>query len=194
VLVTDIVNTPSLREVEIVLPTSNGSLASPDSGRGSAGVFFGMPSDWALAARILVGMTLAFIIGFERQLRGSPAGDRTFALVGLAATAVTAVMVRTSPQAIAGVVTGVGFIGAGVVFHAENTFVKGITTASAIFATAGLGIVVGSGHLLLGCVTAGALLLMLELRNIPALRRLDARRYADRFRNDNEPPKPGTTR
>jgi hypothetical protein len=41
VLVTDIVNTPSLREVEIVLPTPNGSLASPDSGRGLAGVLFG---------------------------------------------------------------------------------------------------------------------------------------------------------
>jgi putative Mg2+ transporter-C (MgtC) family protein len=153
-----------------------------------------MPSEWALVARILVGMVLAFIVGFERELRGSPAGDRTFALVGLAATAVTAVTTRLSPQAIAGVVTGVGFIGAAIVFHAENTFVKGVTTAAAIFATAAVGVVVGTGHLVLGCVTTGAVLLMLELRNIPAVCRCDARRYAGRFRNDSDPPRPDTTR
>lgn len=147
-----------------------------------------MPDQWALAARILIGAALAYAIGFERGLRGSPAGDRTFALVGLAATAVTAVTVRSSPQAIAGAVTGVGFIGAGVVFHTENTFVKGITTASAIFVTAGLGVVVGTGHLLVGCLTAAVVLLILEVRYLPVLHYLDARRYSGRFESDSDPP------
>ncbi len=147
-----------------------------------------VPDGWALAARILVGAALAYAIGFERGLRGSPAGDRTFALVGLAATAVTAVTARSSPQAIAGAVTGVGFIGAGIVFHTENTFVKGITTASAIFVTAGLGVVVGTGHLLVGCLTGAVVLLILEIRYVPVLRYFDARRYADRFRSDSDPP------
>lgn len=134
-------------------------------------------------------MSLGFIVGFERELRGSPAGNRTFALVGLAATAVTSVTIRSSPQAVAGVVTGVGFIGAAVVFHTENTFIKGVTTAAAIFATAALGVVVGAGHLLLGVVTTGAVLLLLEFRHVPVVCRCDAARYADRFRNDNDPPK-----
>ena|ERR1700722_4316912 len=153
-----------------------------------------MPTEAALLARIAVGFALAFIIGFERELRGSPAGDRTFSLVGGAATAITAMVWKTSPQALAGVVTGIGFIGAGVVVHGQNTFVRGITTASAIFATAGIGVVVGTGHLALGAATAVGVLLVLELRNIPVLRRLDARRYQAAFRDDNDPPKPFSTK
>jgi putative Mg2+ transporter-C (MgtC) family protein len=148
-----------------------------------------VPTEAALLARIALGFALAFIIGFERELRGSLAGDRTFALVGGAATAITAVVWKTSPQALAGVVTGIGFIGAGVVVHGQNEFIRGITTASAIFATAGIGVVVGTGHLVLGCATAGGVLLVLEIRNVPVLRLLDARRYQAGFRDDNEPPK-----
>jgi putative Mg2+ transporter-C (MgtC) family protein len=145
-------------------------------------------SNWALLGRIGVGFVLAFVVGFEREVRGSPAGDRTFALIGAATAAVTAVLYRTSPQAVAGLITGIGFIGAGVVFHGENTFVRGITTASAIFATAAIGVVVGTGRLLVGTVTALGVLLLLELRNIPGARLLDARRYRESFRDDNDPP------
>ena len=149
-----------------------------------------MPSELALLARIATGFALAFMIGFERELRGSPAGDRAFALVGGAATAVAATVAKTSPQALAGVITGVGFIGAGVVVQYRDAFIRGITTASAIFATAGIGVVVGTGHLWLGAVTTALILVVLEIRNLPALHRLDARRYRDRFRDDDDPPRP----
>ncbi len=148
-----------------------------------------MPSDLALIARVLVGAVLGHVIGFERALRGALAGDRTFGLVAVAATAVTGVAFHASPQAIAGLVTGIGFIGASVVFRAETTLVRGITTAAAIFATAALGIVVGAGHILLGAVTAAVVLLILELPYTPLARRLDSRRYVKRFRNDSEPPR-----
>jgi putative Mg2+ transporter-C (MgtC) family protein len=147
-------------------------------------------SDWELLARIGTGFVLAFVVGFERELRGSPAGDRTFALIGAATAAVTAALYRTSPQALAGVITGIGFIGAGVVFQAEGSFVRGITTASAIFATAAIGVVVGTGRLLVGSITAIGVLFILELRNIPGARLLDPRRYQDAFRDDNDPPSP----
>ena len=149
-----------------------------------------MPSEWSLIGRVALGFGLAFIVGFERELRGSPAGDRTFALVGAAVTAITATLWKTSPQAVAGAITGIGFIGAGVVLHGENVFVRGITTAAAIFATAAIGATVGTGHLVLGIVTTVAILLVLELRNIPGLRLLDARRYSPTFRDDNDPPEP----
>jgi len=147
-------------------------------------------ADWMLLGRIGLGFALAFVVGFERGLRGSPAGDRTFALIGAATAALTAVLYKSSPQGLAGVITGIGFIGAGVVFHTENSFVRGITTAAAIFATAAIGVVVGTGHLAIGVITAAGVLLILELRNIPVLQRLDARRYRQSFRDDNEPPSP----
>jgi putative Mg2+ transporter-C (MgtC) family protein len=149
-----------------------------------------VPTEWALLARVAVGFTLALIIGFERELRGSVAGDRTFALVGGGSAVIAAVVGHASPQALGGIVTGIGFIGAGVVVHTEQTLIRGITTASAIYATAAVGIVVGLGHLVMGAVTAAAILLILESRNMPVLRVLDARRYQPRFRDDNAPPKP----
>jgi putative Mg2+ transporter-C (MgtC) family protein len=148
-----------------------------------------MPSDWALLGRIAMGLLLAFCVGFERELRGSPAGDRTFALVGLASTATTAVVAHNSPQALAGVITGVGFIGAGVVIHTEQTLIRGITTAAAIFAVAAVGIVVGSGHIGLGAATTAGMLLILESRYMPVLRALDGRRYQGSFAQDTEPPR-----
>jgi putative Mg2+ transporter-C (MgtC) family protein len=140
-----------------------------------------------LVGRVAVGFALAFVFGFERQLRGSPAGDRTFSLVGATAAAVTAVAGLRSPQAIAGIVTGLGFIGAGVVFH-QRGLVKGLTTAAALFAVAGIGIVVGYGDLWLGVITAAILLFTLELQHIPFLKFLDAETYANRFQPDREAP------
>jgi putative Mg2+ transporter-C (MgtC) family protein len=138
----------------------------------------------ALLARIGVGFALAYLLGFERQVRGSPAGDRTFALVGAASAAITAVAAGRSPQTIAGVVTGIGFIGGGVVFHRGGGSITGVTTAATIFAAAGVGIVVGFGHLILGAITSLGVLLTLELPHIPGLRRLDAHSLSGRFAKD----------
>ncbi len=150
-----------------------------------------MPSDWDLLARVAVGFALAFVVGFERELRGSPAGDRTFGLIGASIAGMTAVLWREAPQAVAGAITGIGFIGVGVVLHGENQFVRGVTTAAAIFATAAMTIVAGTGHLLLAMLITALILLALELRDIPFLRFADARRYQARFRNDDDPPRPG---
>jgi len=153
-----------------------------------------VPSDWDLIARVALGFGLAFAIGFERELRGAPAGDRTFGLLGASIAGMTAVLWRDAPQAVAGAITGIGFIGVGVVLHGENQFVRGITTAAAIFATAAMAIVAGTGHLALAALTTAGILLALELRDIPFLRFLDARRYQGRFRNDSDPPLPRRSR
>jgi putative Mg2+ transporter-C (MgtC) family protein len=144
-------------------------------------------SDLHLFARVAIGCAVGFIFGFERQLRGSPAGDRTFTLIGGAATAVTAVAGLTSPQAVAGILTGIGFIGAGLVFMAGNK-VRGLTTAATVFAVAGIGIVIGYDHVYLGIFLAALLIFVLELQHLPGIRLLDARNYADRFANDIDPP------
>ena len=141
-------------------------------------------ADLVLLGRIAVGFAIAFAIGFERGLRGSPAGDRTFALVGVSATAVTAVSAHSSPQAIAGVVTGIGFIGAGVMIQGGVGVVRGLTSAATIFSSAAIGVVVGYGHLLLGALAGLAVLTTLELRYIPGLRLLDASNHARHLRQD----------
>ena len=139
-----------------------------------------MTSSWFthdVFTHILVAFALSFAIGFEREIRGAPAGDRTFALVGTGAAAITAVTFTSSPQAIAGVVTGIGFIGAGLVFRGQQGMLKGMTSAATIFAVAAIGIVAGYGHLLLATGVAALVLVDLELRQIPIIKYLDARRY-----------------
>jgi putative Mg2+ transporter-C (MgtC) family protein len=127
-----------------------------------------------LVEYVAVGFAISYIFGFERHMRGSPAGDRTFAIIGTSATAVTAVVGHTSPQAVAGVVTGVGFIGAGVVFHREADIIHGLTTAATVFSAAALGVIVGYGDVYLGLMTAALLLLTLELPYIKYLRVLSS--------------------
>lgn len=141
-------------------------------------------ADVLLFYRIAVGAALSFVLGFEREVRGAPAGDRTYSLVGVSAAAVTAVTIRSSPQAVAGVVTGIGFVGAALVFRTSGGILRGVTSAATIFAVAAIGIVAGSGHLVLASLTTAFVLLVLELRNIPVLRLLDSRRYADRMKSD----------
>src|SRR5947208_13118823 len=132
---------------------------------------------------IALAFALSFVIGFERELRGAPAGDRTYALVGTSAAAVTAVTIGPSPQAVAGVITGIGFLGAGLVFRGDEGMLKGMTSAATIFAVAAIGIVAGTGHLLLAAGVAAIVLADLELRQLPLLKYLDSRRYA---RNDDD--------
>lgn len=134
-------------------------------------------TDGQLLSRILVGFALTFLIGFERELRGSPAGDRTFALIGSAAATAAAVTGEVSPQALAGIITGVGFIGGGLILKGSDDAVRGVTTAATVFATAVVGLVVGLGHPFVGVVVAVLTLLILELRFLPGLRLLDGRRY-----------------
>ena len=127
---------------------------------------------------IALAFALAYVVGFERELRGSAAGDRTFALVGTGAAAVTAVAASNSPQAIAGVLTGIGFIGAGLVFRGGQGMLKGITSAATIFAVTAIGVVAGYGHEWLAVWVTLLVLVDLELRHLPLLRFLDARRYS----------------
>ena len=85
-----------------------------------------MAHDWDLIGRIAVAFGLSFVIGFEREIRGGAAGDRTFALVGTAAAAIAVIAVsKNAGNAIAGVVTGVGFIGAALLFRSEAGVLRG---------------------------------------------------------------------
>ena len=143
---------------------------------------------------VLMAAALTYALGFERDLRGAPAGDRVFSLIGVGAGIVGVFAVHGAPNALQGALTGIGFIGGGVVFRQEQGqlhLVRGLTTAAALFAAVAIGAAAGEGRLVLATVATAVTLLVLELRYIRVLQLLDGRRWESRFRNDELPPRSG---
>ena len=118
--------------------------------------------DWqsqlVIVGRIAFAAFLGYLVGLDRALRGKDAGDRTFALVALGSAAFVAMGVELFPYSadriIQGVATGVGFLGAGIIFRASGG-VKGLTTAAALWAAAALGALVGGGLYLAAALLTG---------------------------------------
>ena len=155
--------------------------------------------DLELFGRIVLAALLGGVVGWERYARGQMAGDRTFALVAIGAAAFTALGVdafpNTAEKLIAGIITGVGFIGGGLLLRAEGGVVHGLTTSTAIWAVAAVAVLAGAGDAVLAIAVAALIVLILELRYIPLLDRLDARHWVDRARSDadlNPPEESGT--
>jgi putative Mg2+ transporter-C (MgtC) family protein len=141
---------------------------------------------------VLAAAGLAYAIGFERDLRRAGAGVRVFALIGVGAGVVGVLAEHGAPTALTGVLTGVGFIGAGLLFRQEQPeFVRGLTTAAAILASVAIGAAAGDGQLPVAVVGTAITLLILEGRYIRLFRFLDARRYSGRFRHEKPPESPG---
>ena len=103
--------------------------------------------------KILASTVVGALIGLEREYRSKSAGLRTFTLISVGSTIFTILSekmgIHNSPDRIAAnVVTGIGFLGAGVIFKMDDR-VKGLTTATIIWVTASLGMSIGDGHILL---------------------------------------------
>ncbi len=140
---------------------------------------------------IATAFALTFALGFERQIRGSAAGDRTFSLIGVGTSVIGVLAAQGNALTIlSGAVTGVGFIGAGLLFRAGDASlptVHGVTTAAAIVAAGGIGAAAGEGQLWLAFIATVLVILILELRYIPVLRLLDARVWEHHFKDDTDP-------
>lgn len=145
-----------------------------------------MPID-SVAFAILLPLAAAWLagclIGLEREYHGHPAGFRTHALVCLASALLTLVMtqpwdwldilpleaVRADPtRVVEAIMTGIGFLGAGMIFR-EGLAVRGLTTAASIWITAALGILYGLGYWL--PAVAGTLAALLTLSVFQRLER-----------------------
>jgi len=144
--------------------------------------------DVRIVLHLVVAFVLTYALGFERELRGSPAGDRTFSLIGLATALIGILSRHGAPFALAGAVTGVGFIGGGLTFRQstkQGDVLRGLTTAAAIFAAAAVGATAGYGAVLAAITGTVLILLILEWRHIPGVKALDARRWSSKFANDD---------
>jgi len=122
--------------------------------------YFSTGSDlWTILIHLSAALGAGALIGLERSYHGRPAGFRTHALVCLASSLLMLVTlyqwkwlpgvpmdtVRTDPTRMAqGIMTGIGFLGAGVIFK-EGVTVRGLTTAASIWTTAAIGILIGVG-------------------------------------------------
>jgi putative Mg2+ transporter-C (MgtC) family protein len=156
-----------------------------------------VPHDIVLFGRIVLAALLGGIVGWERYVRGQPVGDRTFALVAIGAAGFTALGVDAFPvtaeKLIAGIITGVGFIGGGLLLHSGGGVVRGLTTSTAIWAVAAVAVIAGAGMPILATATTVLIVLVLELRYVPFLRGIDARNFVERTRSDDDLHPPGMT-
>ena len=121
----------------------------------------------ALFLRVLLAAALGAFIGIERELRGYPAGVRTMALVALGSALFTEISLTlgTEDRIASGIVTGIGFLGAGVIFR-EGYTIKGITTAATIWSAAAIGMAVARTLYLAAVLGAVLIFLLLEARPV----------------------------
>ena len=153
-----------------------------------------MPGQWFLPTEqdlmIMLRLTLAFVlgglVGWERERMNQAAGLRTHMLVAAGAAAFTVASVygfddlgtvRDPARLAAQIVTGIGFIGAGVIFQGRRQ-IRGLTTAASIWIVAAIGVMAGLGMIWVGLYTAVATWIALRwLKRLapPRARRLDPR-------------------
>jgi putative Mg2+ transporter-C (MgtC) family protein len=115
---------------------------------------------------LVLAVALGAVVGLEREKTHKPAGIRTHMLVSLGSALFTIVSVSFSidPARIAaGIVTGIGFIGAGTIF-AEKDKVQGLTTAASLWATSAIGLAAGIGDYPLALLVTLLVFLILASR------------------------------
>ena len=119
--------------------------------------------------RLLLATALGAIIGYQRERAGKPAGLRTHILICAGAALFTVASIYgfgatgDTARVAAGVVAGVGFIGAGAIIRGGEGVIAGLTTAATIWAVAGIGLAAGAGLYLLSAVATVVILVVLFL-------------------------------
>ncbi len=128
-----------------------------------------MGTEVEMSLRLLLATALGAIIGYQRERAAKPAGLRTHILicVGSALFAIASLYgfgAAADPARVAaGIVAGIGFIGAGAIMRTSEGIVAGLTTAATIWAVAGIGLAAGAGLYLVSAVTTAIILIVLYL-------------------------------
>ncbi len=132
--------------------------------------------------KFLLATLLCGLIGAEREYRSKSAGLKTMMMIGLGAALFTILSIKIGPTSqdriASNIVTGIGFLGAGVIFKEENR-VKGLTTACIIWIVAAIGMAVGSGYYEQAVGVTGVVLLALIV--FPFIEEMGDRRFTKRI-------------
>jgi len=126
-----------------------------------------MPVEAEMVLRLLLAVALGGIVGWERQMAKKPAGLRTHLLVCIGAALFTLASIYgfeggDPARVAAGIVAGIGFLGAGTIIRSGEGILVGLTTASSIWAVAAIGMVAGTGLYILAAV--GTVVMLIALR------------------------------
>ena len=125
--------------------------------------------------RLVVATLAGGFIGLEREVVHKPAGVRTHMLVSLGSALFVLITLGSSPEGadkiIAGIATGIGFLGAGTIFKTKNE-VQGLTTAASIWTVAAVGLAVGLGYYLMSLIAVVLVLITLHLNKLEFFKRL----------------------
>jgi putative Mg2+ transporter-C (MgtC) family protein len=142
------------------------------------------------ALQLLISFVIGTAIGLEREYRSKAAGLRTMIMICFGSTIFTEISISlgvSSPDRIAStIITGIGFLGAGVIFK-DGLTINGITTATTIWIAAALGMAVGAGEYFIALIGSVVVLIVLSLfENIQRIivRLHQARSYKITFEED----------
>lgn len=141
---------------------------------------------WTVVVRLGAACVLSMLVGYERERRNKPAGLRTHMLVGLGAAAFFLIFVEfalgplkdaenISPdptRIIEGVITGIGFLGAGAIIQNAGN-VRGLTTGAGIWVAGAIGLACGGGYFVIAGVVTGFTIVILALAGFFQARYLD---------------------
>ena len=139
-----------------------------------------MAIDTVLLIKLGIAALLGLLLGIEREVKHKPVGMKTSVVISVAACLLTIVSIESSyryaepyirpmdPLRLAAqIVSGIGFLGAGVILRRTNEVISGLTTAAIIWAAAGIGIAVGAGFYTEA--TVGVILVLIAVQVIPWL-------------------------
>ena len=139
-------------------------------------------------------MVLGGIIGLERESKSKPVGFKTCVIIAVTTCVLTIVSIqaaehyaqvseniRTDPMRLAAqVISGIGFLGAGVILHKNNDAISGLTTAAIIWAAAGIGIATGAGFFFDAIIAT--IMILFAVRISPLVRRVVRRKRQKKTR------------
>jgi len=144
--------------------------------------------------KLFIAFIVGGVIGYTRTMSGKPAGMRTHMLLCIGATLLTAISIHLkdiyySPNAdparlMSQIVTGIGFVGGGVIIKSERK-VMGVTTAAVIWVTASIGISIGSGMYLVSLAMLGFILLLEPIAKLQFMTGLKAKPYMLKIKTKN---------
>jgi putative Mg2+ transporter-C (MgtC) family protein len=125
-----------------------------------------------IVSKLLVSLVLGGLIGFDRERQGADAGIRTYAAVCIGATIFTAIAghlendLSAPSRIIANIITGVGFLCAGIIYRDNSSDTsRGLTTSATVWCAAGVGVAVGLNMFVIAVASTLALYFLLSLQN-----------------------------
>lgn len=137
-----------------------------------------------ILGKMFLALLLGSIIGLERELKHKPVGIKTCSIIAITTCVLTIVSIqaaehyaqvseniRTDPMRLAAqVISGIGFLGAGVILHKKNDAISGLTTAAIIWAAAAIGIATGAGFIFDALIATA--MILIAIRFSPLVQRL----------------------